>query len=55
VAGEVVDVNTNLASNPSLVNSSPYDEGWMVRVRISDRAALSDLMDATKYRETLGE
>jgi len=55
VAGEVVDVNTNLASNPSLVNSSPYDEGWMVRVRISDRTALSDLMDASKYRETLGE
>jgi glycine cleavage system H protein len=55
VGGEVVDVNGALRDDPSLVNASPYDEGWMVRVKISDPAALAQLMNATKYRETIGE
>ncbi|MFP4624425.1 MAG: glycine cleavage system protein GcvH [Gemmatimonadota bacterium] len=49
VSGEIVAVNESLADDPSRVNSDPYGEGWMIRVRISDPAELDDLLDATKY------
>ena len=48
-AGEVVAVNESLEDEPELVNSSAYDEGWMVRIQPSDAAALDELMDASSY------
>jgi len=55
VTGTVVDVNSALADNPALINSSAYDEGWMIRVKITDPASLADLLDSTKYKELIGE
>jgi len=55
VTGEVVDVNTALTDDPALINGSPYDEGWMVRVKITDPSQLDDLMSADAYKETIGE
>ena len=55
VSGVVIDVNQALTDNPALVNSSPYDEGWMIRVRVTDKSTLSDLLDPAKYRELIGE
>jgi glycine cleavage system H protein len=49
-AGEVVAVNDALASKPELVNSDPYGEGWMVRLRLDDPASTDGLMDAAAYR-----
>ena len=49
VAGEVVAANDALAGSPELVNSDPYGDGWMVRVRIADAAQLDDLLDADAY------
>jgi glycine cleavage system H protein len=49
-AGEVVAVNDSLASAPELVNSDPYGEGWMVRLRLDDPASVDGLMDAAAYR-----
>jgi glycine cleavage system H protein len=49
VAGEVVAVNDALAGGPELVNSDPYGEGWMVRLRVMDAAGLDDLLDADAY------
>lgn len=49
LAGEVAAVNDALTGAPELVNSDPYGEGWMVRLRISDRAELDDLLDADAY------
>ena len=54
VAGEVVAVNDALAGAPELVNSEPYEGGWMVRLRLSDAAAPEKLMDAAAYRGQLG-
>ena len=48
-AGEVVAVNESLQDEPELVNSSAYDDGWMVRIQPSDAAALDELMDASSY------
>ncbi len=50
VTGEVVAVNEALLDQPELVNSDPYGEAWMVRVRLSDPSELDELMDAAAYR-----
>jgi glycine cleavage system H protein len=49
VSGSVVARNAALDSNPELVNSDPYGEGWMVAVRPSDPAAVDGLLDAAAY------
>lgn len=54
LAGEVVAVNQALEDHPEQVNQDPYGEGWMLRVRVSDRAELGQLMDAAAYREHVG-
>ena len=55
LSGEIVEVNAALDSDPALVNSDPYGEGWMVRIRSSDPAQLDSLLDAGGYREHIGE
>ena len=56
-AGEVIEVNAQLADKPELVNSDPYGEGWMVRIRLSDPDAASApserMLDAAGYRSLI--
>ena len=47
--GEIVEVNGALADNPGLLNSDPYGAGWLMKVRVSDKAAVNGLMDAKAY------
>jgi glycine cleavage system H protein len=54
VSGEVVAVNTELKDNPALVNQSPYEKGWMVRIRLSNPAEVDALLTADGYGHTLG-
>ncbi|KAJ0980810.1 hypothetical protein J5N97_009065 [Dioscorea zingiberensis] len=49
VSGEVVDVNTELNGSPGLVNASPYDKGWIIKVQIKDQNELDSLMDSERY------
>ena len=49
VGGEVIEGNPALAAKPELVNSSPYGEGWMLRVRVADPAQLDDLLEPDVY------
>ena len=49
VGGQVTKTNGKLAANPELVNSDPYGEGWMLRVRVADRDQLDPLLDAAAY------
>ncbi len=49
VSGEVVEANGDLAAKPELVNSDPYDAGWMLRVRLAEPAQVDDLLDADAY------
>ncbi len=55
VSGELIGVNTELEERPELVNESPFDEGWIVRVRISDSGELDNLLDADAYRALIPE
>ncbi len=54
VAGEVIATNEALVDEPELVNSDSYDGGWMVRLRLADAEAGSELMDAAAYSESIG-
>src|SRR5260370_6290470 len=51
VSGEVVEVNEALTEKPELVNTDPYGDGWMVRVRLSDPTEVDELMSAEEYEE----
>lgn len=49
LTGEVVATNDALTGGPELVNSDPYGDGWMIRLRLSDPADIEDLLDADAY------
>jgi glycine cleavage system H protein len=51
VNGEVVEVNDTLADAPETINSDPYGEGWIFKVRLNDESELSGLLDAEAYAE----
>jgi glycine cleavage system H protein len=54
IAGEVVEVNANLDSNPESVNSDPYGAGWMVKIKVADALEADQLMDAEAYAALIG-
>ncbi len=51
VSGTVVEVNSLLEDQPELINKSPYDEGWMIKVKLSDKSEIDSLMDAETYKK----
>lgn len=53
VGGEVVEVNDALAASPALLNTDPYGEGWMFRLRVDDAGEADRLMDAASYRQQI--
>ena len=55
VAGEITDVNAELGAKPELVNSDPFGEGWMIRVKVADADQLAGLLDAAGYEQLTAE
>ncbi|XP_059658058.1 glycine cleavage system H protein 2, mitochondrial-like [Cornus florida] len=49
VSGKVIEVNEELSSSPGLVNGSPYENGWIIKVKISNTEELNTLMDSDQY------
>lgn len=54
VAGTITEVNPALAAKPELVNTDPYGEGWMIKMKVTDPAAVSELMDSAAYSALAG-
>lgn len=54
VAGNISEVNPNLNNNPELVNTDPYGEGWMVRMKIANAGDLENLLTAEGYQSLVG-
>lgn len=54
VSAEILELNEALSDKPELVNSDPFGEGWMIKVKISDPAELDTLLDAAAYKEHIG-
>jgi glycine cleavage system H protein len=55
LAGVVVAVNTAVQDDPSLLNSDPYGEGWMIEIRVDDSSMIDQLLTADAYRALTGE
>ncbi len=55
VAGEVVEVNGALSDNPAVVNSDPYGQGWMVKIRLSDPKSFAALLSSSDYAKLVEE
>jgi glycine cleavage system H protein len=55
VSGEVTEVNDAVAKKPELVNSDPYTEGWLIKVKVSNASELDILLDADAYGKLIGE
>src|SRR5215471_3488262 len=53
--GEVVDVNNELTGNVQLLSDDPYGAGWLIKIRVDDRAAVSSLMDHDAYQKKVAE
>jgi len=55
LTGEVVETNPRLNDEPALVNSDPFGDGWMIRMKVTDKAARAGLLSADAYKALLGE
>ena len=55
LSGKVVEVNERLQDSPELVNSSPYEDGWMVVLEVEDTAGMNELLDAQAYEAHIAE
>ena len=55
ISGEVLERNVKVIEKPELVNTAPYDDGWMLRVKLADKGELQRLLSADDYRAHIGE
>ena len=55
LSGEIVEVNSRLDKEPQLVNSSPYGDGWMVKIKLSDPSEQNALMNSDAYTGHIGQ
>jgi glycine cleavage system H protein len=54
VKAEVVEVNAALEDDPALINSDPYGEGWMIKIRVQDAGQMAELLDSAAYSSLVG-
>ena len=54
VSGEILEFNESLNDNPELINESPYDEGWIIKMKVENSDQLSELLDSKAYSEITG-
>jgi glycine cleavage system H protein len=54
VSGEIIEINHHLTQNPGLMNESPYDEGWVIKIRVQDEGEIAILLDAEGYSDHIG-
>ncbi|MFK7755796.1 MAG: glycine cleavage system protein GcvH [Flavobacteriales bacterium] len=54
IAGEILEFNEELESNPEAVNDDPYGKGWMVKIKVSDVSAVEALLSSSDYEKLLG-
>lgn len=53
MSGEIVEINAALDDEPEIINASPYERGWMIKIRLAEGAKLDALMDAAAYQKLL--
>jgi glycine cleavage system H protein len=55
VSGEIIEVNEDLEDSPELVNTDPYGDGWMFKIKLEDQSELASLLDAEGYEASIDE
>ena len=55
VSGEILEMNETLSDAAELVNTDPYEKGWLIKIKITDAAELNDLLSADQYKEMIAE
>jgi|TARA_B100001059_G_scaffold233829_1_gene274798 glycine cleavage system H protein len=55
ISGEIIAINSDLEDAPESVNESPYENGWMVKIKASDLSEVDGLMDANAYKSLIGQ
>lgn len=55
LSGTIVETNEEVVDAPELINESPYEDGWLIKVKVSDPAELEELMSAEEYEQILAE
>lgn len=53
VSGEVLEVNSKLEDSPEVINKDPYGEGWLIKLKITNKEELDDLLDSSGYKALL--
>ena len=54
MSGKIIEFNENLSDAPESINDSPYDEGWIIKVGVSNPDEISELLDNNQYKELIG-
>ncbi|UNY99259.1 glycine cleavage system protein GcvH [Zhouia spongiae] len=54
LSGEIIEFNESLEGEPENVNTDPYGEGWMIKIKFSDTSEIEDLLDSEAYKELIG-
>lgn len=54
LSGEIIEFNESLEEEPEKVNSDPYGEGWMIKLKMTDASEVEDLMSSDEYKELVG-
>ena len=54
MTGEIIEINQKIIDNPELINSDPYGEGWIIKIKILDSNEVEDLLDLKSYEEISG-
>lgn len=54
LSGEIIEFNEGLEDNPEQVNTDPYGEGWMIKIKITDTAEIDELLSDQEYKELIG-
>ena len=55
LSGKIVERNTDLEDSPDLMNKSPYEDGWLIKIRMSDKDELDNLLSAVEYKKAIPE
>ena len=55
LSGKITEVNSGLEDAPESVNESPYENGWMIKIKLSDKSELDGLLDVAAYKELIGQ
>jgi len=54
ISGEIIEINDVLKDQPELVNSKPYDDGWMIKIKITDTSQIDTLLSSEAYQALIG-